>query len=63
MPMTNARALLMERRERVEGLLARSGPAPQLEDVLTQIDSALDRFAAGTYGLCETCHDPIEADR
>lgn len=63
MPMTNARALLMERRERVEGLLARSGPAPQLDDVLTQIDAALDRFAAGTYGLCETCHDPIEADR
>ena len=63
MPMTNARALLTERRERVEGLIARSGPAPQLEDVLSQIDAALDRFAAGTYGLCETCHDPVEADR
>ncbi len=63
MAMTDARALLVERRERVEGLIARSGPAPQLEDVLSQIDDALARFAAGTYGLCEVCHDTIEPDR
>ncbi len=63
MAMPDARALLVERRERVQGLIARSGPAPQLEDVLSQIDDALDRFAAGTYGLCDACHEPIEAER
>ncbi len=63
MSMPDARALLVERRERVQGLIARGGPAPQLEDVLGQIDAALDRYAAGTYGLCDACHEPIEPDR
>jgi phosphoserine phosphatase RsbU/P len=31
--------------------------------LLREVDSALDRFAAGTYGLCETCHDTVERDR
>ena len=61
--LPDAQAQLVERRRRVEDLIARGGPAPQLEDFLSQIDDALDRFAAGTYGLCDTCHDPIEADR
>jgi sigma-B regulation protein RsbU (phosphoserine phosphatase) len=28
-----------------------------------EIDAALQRIDQGSYGLCETCHDPIEADR
>lgn len=63
MEMWDARAQLVDRRRRVEDLIARAGPAPQLEDFLSQIDQALDRYAAGTYGLCDACHDPIEADR
>jgi phosphoserine phosphatase RsbU/P len=34
-----------------------------LSNLLTEVDAALDRLDAGTYGLCETCHDTIEADR
>jgi sigma-B regulation protein RsbU (phosphoserine phosphatase) len=30
---------------------------------LEQVDAALSRFDAGSFGLCETCHDPIEEDR
>jgi phosphoserine phosphatase RsbU/P len=57
------RAQLIERRERVEGLIARSGRVQQLDAVLHQIDDALARYATGTYGLCATCHDPIEPER
>ena len=61
--LPDAQALLVERKQRVENLIARGGPALQLEDFLSQIDEALDRFTAGTYGLCDTCHEPIEAER
>ena len=61
--LSGAEAQLVERRRRVEDLIAHGGRVPQLEDFLSQIDEALDRFAAGTYGLCETCHDPIEPER
>ncbi len=63
MMFRDAHAQLLERRARVESLVAQMGPAPQLEDLIGQIDAALARFDAGTYGLCEACHDPIEPDR
>lgn len=31
--------------------------------LLTQIDDALRRMDAGTYGACESCGEPIGADR
>ena len=31
--------------------------------MLTQIDDALRRLDAGTYGLCERCGEPIDAAR
>ena len=31
--------------------------------LLREVDAALGRMDAETYGLCETCHEPIEADR
>ena len=34
-----------------------------LARLLHEVDSALDRMEAGTYGICESCHDPIERDR
>ena len=43
---------------------APTAPAdPSLSNLLSEVDAALDRMDAGTYGLCETCHDTIEADR
>ena len=36
---------------------------PQLQQLLQEIDEALERFAKGSYGFCETCGDPIEVER
>lgn len=30
-----------------------------LQDRLTRIDSALRRYASGTYGVCMSCEEPI----
>jgi sigma-B regulation protein RsbU (phosphoserine phosphatase) len=31
--------------------------------LLHEVDTALERMENGTYGICETCHDPIEQER
>ncbi len=56
------RPQLLDRRVR---LLAASHavPAAYFNDLIAEIDAALGRIDNGSYGLCETCHDPIEADR
>lgn len=33
------------------------------DDLLAQIDAALRRLDAGTYGICERCGRPISAER
>lgn len=55
----DVRAQLLDRRQRVEAVIA-ANPAPQFQDLLNEIDLALGRLAAGTYGLCDACGDPIE---
>jgi sigma-B regulation protein RsbU (phosphoserine phosphatase) len=37
-------------------------PVP-LRELLKEVDSALDRLEGGSWGVCETCHDPIEPER
>ena len=54
---------LDERKQRLETVLAVTPGDANLEALLREVDSALDRLAAGTYGLCETCHDTVERDR
>ena len=54
---------LRERREAVQAHIARRGRSGDLERLLHEVDAALGRLSAGTFGLCETCHDPIEPDR
>jgi RNA polymerase-binding protein DksA len=34
-----------------------------LEEMLKQVQRALDRFADGTYGRCEVCGQPIDPAR
>jgi len=34
-----------------------------LEQMLRQVQEALDRFADGTYGICETCGQKIDPAR
>ena len=54
---------LEERKRRLEKVIAHTPGDANLAALLREVDSALDRFAAGTYGLCETCHDTVVRDR
>jgi sigma-B regulation protein RsbU (phosphoserine phosphatase) len=57
------REQLVNRRARVANAISSAGPDPQLTSLLREVDAALERFEGGTYGICEVCHDPVEADR
>ena len=37
--------------------------AAELQETLDEVDAALGRLEAGTYGLCEVCGKPIGAAR
>jgi len=54
---------LKERKRRLETAIPLAPPDAHLDDLLREVDSALERISAGTYGVCETCHDSIERDR
>ena len=54
---------LEERKQRLEEAVAHAPQNGSLGSLLREVDSALQRMANGTYGLCETCHEPIEDDR
>ncbi len=56
------RPQLLERRARLQAA-STSVSAAYLNDLIAEIDSALQRIDGGSFGLCETCHDAIEADR
>jgi len=49
------------------GWLQHAASAPvqtaEVARLLREVDAALGRIDAETYGLCETCHEPIESDR
>ncbi|MFZ0303009.1 MAG: SpoIIE family protein phosphatase [Terracidiphilus sp.] len=51
------------RKHRLETVISQMPDDANLEALLREVDSALDRFEAGTFGLCETCHDTVERDR
>ena len=54
---------LEQRRERLQTMIAATPGEAQLVRLLSEVDAALERAAAGTFGLCETCHDPVEPER
>jgi len=54
---------LQERRQRLEAALQAGPREPQFSRLLKEVDEALARVEAGSYGLCEVCHDSIEQDR
>jgi sigma-B regulation protein RsbU (phosphoserine phosphatase) len=62
-PSATARAQLLDRRERLAALVDRGQATPRLEALLRDVDQAVEKISAGTYGLCEACHEPIEPDR
>lgn len=59
----DVREQLLDRRQRLEVEVARAGVSDNLGRLLQEVDLALARLQDGTYGICETCHDAIEADR
>jgi sigma-B regulation protein RsbU (phosphoserine phosphatase) len=56
------RPQLLDRRARLQAA-GSAVPADYLNDLIAEIDAALHRIEDGSFGLCETCHDTIEADR
>lgn len=54
---------LEERKRKLEQAVASTPQNSGLASLLREVDSALDRMAEGTYGLCLECHDSVECDR
>lgn len=57
------RTELENRRERLHSALHSAGADISLSQLLTAVDAALERIGRGSFGICETCHETIEADR
>ena len=53
---------LLDRRARLEEVLSRN-ESEQMQRLLDDVDHALERMNVGKFGLCEVCHDTIEAGR
>ena len=53
---------LTARRERLETAMERHS-SEQLQELLLQVDQALDRLDHGTLGECLVCHGEVEPDR
>jgi DnaK suppressor protein len=52
-----------EEADEVTGLEKRLAMEKHLSDTLEEINRALDKFQAGTYGICDDCGKPIEPAR
>jgi sigma-B regulation protein RsbU (phosphoserine phosphatase) len=57
------RSDLVDRRLRLAEAVTLEPEARDFQALLSEVDAALARMEAGTFGLCETCHDPIETGR
>ena len=57
------RTELERRRVRLHEAVHSPAADASLSQLLAAVDSALSRIDQGTFGLCETCHDSIEAER
>jgi phosphoserine phosphatase RsbU/P len=60
---TFLRAQLEQRQKRLQTAIAEPRSNAALANLLREVDSALERMDSGAYGICEKCHEPIEADR
>jgi len=54
---------LEQRRERLIDAAGHNAANASLRELLGSVDAALARLKAGTFGICEQCHESIEADR
>lgn len=51
------------RKRRLEAAIALAPSNTGLVGLLREVDSALERMAKGSFGLCVECHEPVEQDR
>jgi sigma-B regulation protein RsbU (phosphoserine phosphatase) len=54
---------LLDRRQKLETAAATLGGASEVTRLLQEVDAALRRMDTGTFGLCESCGDPVESER
>ncbi|MGA8270992.1 MAG: SpoIIE family protein phosphatase [Candidatus Sulfotelmatobacter sp.] len=54
---------LEERKHRLEAAMVLAPQRTGFASLLREVDSALERMAEGSYGLCQECHESIEQDR
>jgi phosphoserine phosphatase RsbU/P len=57
------RTELKVRRQRLLEASQENAGDGTLRNLLVSVDAALSRLQEGTFGICEHCHDTIEADR
>ncbi|MBC7931940.1 MAG: SpoIIE family protein phosphatase [Rubrivivax sp.] len=57
------REQLLDRRQRLETAVVVLDDGMQLRHLLEEVDAALARMDEDRFGLCEVCHDPVEAER
>jgi len=57
------RTELQVRRERLTAATQANPVDASLKKLLASVDAALSRLQNGTFGICEECHESIEADR
>lgn len=62
-PPEKLRSTLLDRRELLVSSINLTPSNTNLSELLEQVDAALGRVSAGTYGICEICKQPIEDDR
>jgi sigma-B regulation protein RsbU (phosphoserine phosphatase) len=60
---TYLRTQLEQRRERLHEALHSPAADVSLSQLLKTVDAALSRIDQGTFGVCEACHESIEAER
>lgn len=53
---------LAHRRQKLRAAAGAANRA-SIEALLGEVDAAIERLAHGSYGLCDTCREPIETDR
>jgi sigma-B regulation protein RsbU (phosphoserine phosphatase) len=54
---------LVDRRSRLENALNEFPGDGQVQRLLNEVDDALERMEKGSYGICESCQEPVEAER
>jgi phosphoserine phosphatase RsbU/P len=57
------REQLLDRRLKLETAVSSGRDIRELNNLLSEVDAALDRIERGTYGICEVCHDTLDMDR